>query len=92
MVNAINTKILISILISILALLTAIGGRLAYQHAESKRAADAAARTAAILKRQQDDAQAHKDREAPLWKQVEQNKKKQSSLNKGSKVWQTYLP
>jgi hypothetical protein len=87
------TAINIKILVSILAALVAIGGMLAYHNLQEKRAADAAARTAAILKQQQDAAQAEKAREAALWKSVEEQKKKHDNLNKGgSKTWQAYLP
>jgi Tfp pilus assembly protein PilV len=89
MLSAINTKVLISIL----AALVAIGGMLAYHNVQEKRAADAAAKAAAILKQQQDEIQAQKDREAAFWKKVEQDKKRHNSMNNAnSGVWKSYLP
>ena len=89
MLKLINTKLVIAIL----AALTAIGALLVRQHEQTQRAADEPERAAAILKQQQADQQAQKDREAALWKQAEENKKKHSSMNKGgSPTWQHYLP
>jgi uncharacterized protein YxeA len=79
MLKAINTKILIGIL----AALTAIAGLLVHIHDADARNAAAAEKSAAILKQQQDAAQAQKDTDAAFWKGVDEKRKKSHSYNAG---------
>ena len=87
MLNLINTKILLAIL----AALFAIGGAVAYQRHETEKAA--AAKAAAILERQQRDADKQRKRDEAFLRQVEQNKKRHNSVAaKEGKTWRNYVP
>ena len=89
MLNAINTKILLAIL----AALTAIGSAVTYQRHEAEKAAEAAAKAAAILQLQRDDKEYLKQENEALRKQVEADKKRHNSAaaNEG-KTWKSYIP
>ena len=82
MLKAINTKILIAIL----AALTAIGSAVIYQSHEAHKAA-------AILQRQQRDAEERNKEDEEFRKKVEQDKKRHNSAagNEG-KTWKSYIP
>ena len=89
MLKAINTKILLAIL----AVLTAIGGAIAYQRHEAEVAAAAAQKAAAILQQQQKDADEQKKRDEAFRQQVEKNRKKHNfaAAHEG-KTWKSYVP
>ena len=89
MLSAINTKILLAIL----AALTAIGSAVTYQRHEAVKAAEAAAKAAAILQVQRDDNEYLKQENEALRKQVEADKKRHNSAatNEG-KTWKSYIP
>jgi len=89
MLKAINTKLLVAIL----AALTAIGAALVHEHEVNKQAAESAAKSAAILQKQQDDADAAKKHDAELWDGIRKQRKK-NNVNpvNGSKTWTTYVP
>ena len=89
MVKLINTKLLIAIL----AAVTALGTFLYHEHEVKVRAAEAAERTAALLQKQQDDAEAAKKADAELWRKVQENRKKlDSTIGNGSKSLKSYVP
>jgi uncharacterized protein (UPF0333 family) len=82
MLQAINTKILLSILAAVLA----IGGLLYHHEKVEQEKADAIAKAAAIVVEQ-------KKHDDELWRKVEEEKKKSKSANiGGSKTWTTYIP
>ena len=82
MLKAINTKILLAIL----AALAAIGSAVIYQSHEAHKAA-------AILQRQQRDAEERNKVDEEFRKKVEQDKKRHNSAagNEG-KTWKSYIP
>ncbi|WP_058188588.1 hypothetical protein [Terracidiphilus gabretensis] len=82
MLKAINTKILLAIL----AALTAIGSAVIYQSHEAHKAA-------AILQRQQHDAEESARQDEAFRNKVEQDKKRHNSAagNEG-KTWKSYIP
>ena len=82
MLKMINTKILLAIL----AALTAIGSAVIYQSHEAHKAA-------AILQRQQRDAEERNKEDEEFRKKVEQDKKRHNSAagNEG-KTWKSYIP
>ena len=89
MLNAINTKLLIAILVA----LTVISSAVLYQRHESAKAAAAPAKAAAILQQQQKDAEEQKVRDEAFRKQVEQNRARHNSAAAHeSKTWKTYIP
>ena len=88
-VKAINTKILLAIL----ATLVAIGSALTYQRHEAAKAAAAAAKGAAILQEQQKEAEERKVQDEAFRERVEADKKKHNSgAAKEGKTWQKYIP
>ena len=89
MLSAINTKILLAIL----AALTLIGGAVMYQRDQGEKATKAAAKTAAILQQQKNDADEQKAKDEAFRKQVEADRKRHNSAAAHeSKTWKTYLP
>ncbi|ADW71394.1 hypothetical protein [Granulicella tundricola] len=89
MLKAVNTKILVAIL----AVLSAIGATLIHIHDTNQAAAASAAKAAAILQLQKDDADAAKKHDEELWKGIrEQRKKNNVNPTGGSKPWTTYVP
>ena len=89
MLRAINTKLLLAIL----ATLVAIGGALTFQRHEAAKAAAAAAKTAAILQQQQKEAEERKTEDEAFRQRVEADKRKHNSAaaHEG-KTWQKYIP
>ena len=89
MLKLINTKILLAIL----AAVAAIGTFLYHEHEVNVRAADAAARTAAILQQQKADSDAAKKHDAETWEFIQKQRQK-NNVNpvNGSKAWTHYLP
>ena len=89
MLKAINTKILLAILVA----LTAIGGALTYQRHEAAKAAAAAAKAAAILQQQQKEAEDQRQRDEAFRQRVEADKEKHNSASAHEgKTWQKYIP
>ena len=89
MLKAIQTKILLAIL----ATLVAIGGALTYQRHEAAKAAAAAAKAAAILQQQQKEAEERKAEDEAFRQRVEQDRKRHSSATAHEgKTWQKYIP
>lgn len=89
MLNLLNTKLLIAIL----AVLATIASTEVYRAHEAHRAAEAAAQTAAILQRQQHDAEEQMKRDEAFRQKVEEDRKRHSpaAANEG-KTWKTYIP
>lgn len=89
MLKLINIKILLAIL----AAVAAIGTFLYHEHEVNVRAADAAAKAAAILQQQKDAEDAAKKHDAETWEFVrKQHQKNNVSPVNGSKAWTHYLP
>ena len=93
MFSAINTKLLIAIL----AAITAIGALVVKQQHNSARAAEQAAKAAAILQRQELERKAQEDAQKREYQEmlntIEREHKKHANDNKhASKTWTTYVP
>jgi hypothetical protein len=89
MLNAIHTKLLITIL----AALTVIAGLLVRLEQANKRAAAAEAKVAQVLQEQLRQAEEQKKQEAEFRRQLaEAQKKSHSFAGNESKTWQSYVP
>jgi Flp pilus assembly protein TadG len=89
MLKLLNTKILLALL----AVSLTTGGYLYHEHEVNVRAADAAAKAAAILEQQQAADAAAKKNDAETWEFVrKQHQKNNVNPVNGSKAWTHYLP
>jgi hypothetical protein len=89
MFQLIQTKLLVAIF----AALAVIASTEIYRAHEAHRAADAAAKSAAILEQQQHEAEARRKQDEAFHKQVEDARKHRSmAAGNESKTWKTYIP
>jgi hypothetical protein len=88
MLSAIHTKIPLASLTALIAIVVAV----AYQARESEKPAAAATKAAAILERQQRDAEEQTRRDEEFRQRVEKDKKRHdpSAANEG-KTWASYV-